>query len=362
VDARPDRPLIRFDGVSKRFGTRAAVSGVDLEIGTGEFFALLGPSGSGKTTLMRLLAGFEAPDQGRVLLEGADLAGLPPHRRPVNMMFQSYALFPHMSVAENIGYGLKMDGLPKREIAGRVEEMLALVRLDGFGARRPHQLSGGERQRVALARALARRPRVLLLDEPLAALDRRLREDTQFELKAIQARLGATFLVVTHDQDEAMRLADRMAVLREGRVVQVGRPRDLYEQPADRYVAGFLGEVNLLAGRVKAVEAEAIVLALDARAEVRAPRPEGVSEGDAAWLSVRPERLRLLATPAPGALAGEIADTGYLGDRTTWRVRLDDGQVLKVAAANSGAPGPTPERGARAFVAFDPAAAWVLVR
>jgi putrescine transport system ATP-binding protein len=324
--------LIQLKGVRKRFGQTTAVDGVDLEIGAGEFFALLGPSGSGKTTLMRLLAGFETPDSGRILLDGEDLAERPAHKRPVNMMFQSYALFPHMSVAANVGYGLRREGLPKAEQDARVTEMLALVRLEDHAAKKPHQLSGGERQRVALARALARRPRVLLLDEPLSALDRRLRETAQFELKAIQARLGTTFLVVTHDQDEAMGLADRIAVMREGRVVQVGPPREVYERPVDSYVAGFLGEVNLF------------------------ERPGG------GWLAVRPERMRLSSVPGgENAMAGEIAGTGYLGDWTTWLVRLADGRTVKVATANTGAALDLAP-GGRVFVGYDTGAALALDR
>src|SRR5436305_159283 len=224
------RPLVTFDNVTKRFGDFAAVDVLTLDIFAREFFALLGPSGCGKTTLLRLLAGFEVPDQGRVILNGRDLTGVPPHRRPVNMMFQSYALFPHLTVAGNIAFGLKQDGMPKPEIETRVGEMLALVRLDGLGERRPHQLSGGQRQRVALARALAKRPRVLLLDEPLSALDRKLREETRFELMELQERLGLTFIVVTHDQEEAMTVADRIGVMNSGRLVQVAPPAEIYEQ------------------------------------------------------------------------------------------------------------------------------------
>src|SRR6478735_8669629 len=244
------RALVRFDGVSKRFAGIAAVERVSLDIFAGEFFALLGPSGCGKTTLLRLLAGFEMPDEGRILLDGEDIARMPPYRRPVNMMFQSYALFPHLTVEGNVAFGLKQERLARSEIATRVEEMLALVRLEGFAKRKPDQLSGGERQRVALARSLAKRPRVLLLDEPLAALDKKLRGETQFELMQLQEKLGLTFIMVTHDQQEAMTMADRMAVMAEGQVIQVATPREIYEAPNSRWVADFIGDVNLLEGRV----------------------------------------------------------------------------------------------------------------
>jgi ABC-type Fe3+/spermidine/putrescine transport system ATPase subunit len=308
-------PIVRFEGVAKRFGAQAAVDGVDLEIAEGAFFALLGPSGCGKTTLMRLLAGFETPDTGRILLDGHDIAGLPPHRRPTHMMFQSYALFPHLTVAQNVAFGLRRQGMGRTQAAARVAEMLALVRLDGLGARRPDQLSGGQQQRVALARALAPRPRILLLDEPLAALDRKLREETQLELVALQRRLGLTFLIVTHDQDEAMVVADQLAVMREGRIVQAGTPRQVYERPASRYVAQFLGEANVLAA------------------------PGG------GWISVRPEAVRLEATEAGGALPGRVRDVAYVGDRTRYVVETDRGTV-RASQANA-----APD--ARAFAAGD---------
>jgi ABC-type Fe3+/spermidine/putrescine transport system ATPase subunit len=296
-------PLVRFEGVSKSFGDVAAVRDVSLDIAEGEFFALLGPSGCGKTTLMRLLAGFETPDAGRVLLDGKDIAALPPHRRPVHMMFQSYALFPHLTVRQNVAFGLK--GMERAAALIRVGEMLALLRLEELGDRKPDQLSGGQQQRVALARALAPRPRILLLDEPLAALDRKLREETQIELMALQRRLRLTFMIVTHDQDEAMVVADRMAVMREGEVVQVGPPREVYERPVNRYVAGFIGEVNLFAT-------------------------------GAQWVAVRPERLSLHADHVAGGLPGRITEIAYFGDRTRYVVATEIGQDVRVSLV--GAP------------------------
>ncbi len=247
-------PLVVYDRVTKRFGAETAVADLSLAVYEREFFALLGPSGCGKSTLMRMLAGFEAPSEGRVLLAGEDLAGVPPHLRPVNMMFQSYALFPHMSVEKNIAFGLAMEGRPRDEIGARVGEALRMVKLDGLAARKPHQLSGGQRQRVALARALVKRPKVLLLDEPLGALDRKLREETQFELMALQERLGLTFIIVTHDQDEAMTMATRIAVMDKGRLAQIGTPRTIYEAPATRYVADFIGDINCVEGTVSGVD------------------------------------------------------------------------------------------------------------
>ena len=337
MDARPDRPvsgapLVRFEGVTKRYGALTAVDGVSLDIAEGEFFALLGPSGCGKTTLMRMLAGFTRPDAGRILLNGADIAGLPPHRRPSSMMFQTYALFPHLSVEKNIGFGLKQQGWDKARAAARVEEMLALVRLEGLNVRKPGQLSGGQAQRVALARALAPGPAILLLDEPLAALDRKLREETQLELKSIQRRLGVTFMIVTHDQDEAMVVADRIAVMKDGKIAQVGPPREVYERPASRYVAEFLGEANIF---------------------------PATPVGGAGWTLVRPERMTLSAAATPGALAGEVAEIAYFGDRTRYVVRRSEGRPLLVSRANDGAPPPLAV-GDRAWVSFAPEAAVAL--
>ena len=327
--------LVTFDGVTKRFGDFTAVDGLTLDIFEREFFALLGPSGCGKTTLLRMLAGFEQPDAGRVMLAGQDLTGVPPYRRPVNMMFQSYALFPHMTVAGNVAFGLKQDKLPRDEIAARVDEMLTLVQLTGFEGRKPDQLSGGQRQRVALARSLAKRPKVLLLDEPLAALDRKLREETRFELKDLQTRLQTTFVIVTHDQDEAMTVADRIAVMNRGRLAQVGTPVEVYERPATRWVAGFVGDVNLIEGQATAVYPTFVMVEREGMRLRVAHAP--VAPGPVA-VALRPEKIRILHTVPEGAVengaAGTVTDVGYLGTMSLYKVRLDDGLVLKAALMN----------------------------
>lgn len=329
------RVLVRFDGVRKAFPGVTAVDGVSLDICEGEFFALLGPSGCGKTTLLRMLAGFETPDQGRILLDGEDITGVPPYRRPVNMMFQSYALFPHLNVEHNIAFGLRQEKLPKAEIAERVKDALALVRLEGLQHRKPHQLSGGQRQRVALARCLVKRPRVLLLDEPLAALDRRLREDTRFELVDLQYRLGLTFVIVTHDQEEAMSLADRIGVMDHGKLVQVATPPEIYEQPNSRWVAKFVGDVNLIEGKVVSNAADGVVIdSVVGRLRIK---PGDGKPGDTVFVALRPEKLRITREPPPGEenrVAGEVWDIGYLGDMSVYQIKTEGGLTLKASATN----------------------------
>jgi putrescine transport system ATP-binding protein len=332
------RPLVRFEAITRRFGEFAAIDQLTLDIFAGEFFALLGPSGCGKTTLLRLLAGLEAPSAGRILLDGEDIGSVPPYRRPVNMMFQSYALFPHLTVEGNVAFGLKQEGLGRREIAARVAEMLALVKLEGFARRMPDQLSGGERQRVALARSLAKRPKVLLLDEPLAALDKKLREQTQFELIDLQSRLGTSFVIVTHDQEEAMTVAHRIAVMDRGRLVQVGVPAEIYEQPSSRYVAEFVGDVNLIEGRLAASGPEGSVIETDIGRLAVGQRVDAAA-GATVWLALRPEKVRITITPPVAApqsgIAGAVVDVGYLGKMSTYQVRLDSGRIIEAAVANA---------------------------
>src|SRR5262252_4393949 len=304
------RALVRFDGVSKQFSAVAAVERLSVDIFPGEFFALLGPSGCGKTTLLRLLAGLDMPDEGRILLDGEDIARVPPYRRPINMMFQSYALFPHLTVEGNVAFGLKQEGLAKSEITTRVEEMLALVRLEGLAKRKPHQLSGGQRQRVALARSLVKRPRVLLLDEPLAALDKKLRGETQLELMQLQEKLGLTFIIVTHDQQEAMTVADRIGVMDRGRLIQVAPPPEIYEQPNSRWVADFIGDVNLIEGRVVEAGAGGAVIESAAAGTLRATSAAGAASGQTVWVALRPEKVRI--APAAPAAAGENCVAGQV--------------------------------------------------
>jgi putrescine transport system ATP-binding protein len=338
------QPLLRIEGVVKSFGSFRAVDGVSLDIRAGEFFALLGPSGCGKTTLLRMLAGFEAPDEGRILLAGEDIAPMLPHQRPVNMMFQNYALFPHLSVRDNIAFGLKRAGMARAEIAARVAEMVALVKLEGLEKRKPDQLSGGQRQRVALARSLARRPQLLLLDEPMAALDKKLRESTQLELMELQRRLGLTFIIVTHDQDEAMTVASRIGVMQAGRLAQVASPRLLYEEPASRWIAEFVGDINLFEGEVKTREAHRLSVSTRDASELVATAPQRALASSAVCVAIRPEKIRL-ARRGPAVdtamghainrMEGVILDANYLGGTTIFNVRLDNGPVVRAAVANT---------------------------
>ena len=339
-----DPPLLRIEGVAKKFGNFRAVDRVTLDIRAGEFFALLGPSGCGKTTLLRMIAGFETPDEGRILLGGRDIAPVLPHERPVNMMFQNYALFPHLSVGDNVAFGLKRAGMAKADIRTRVAEMVALVKLEGLEKRKPDQLSGGQRQRVALARSLARRPQVLLLDEPLAALDKKLRKSTQAELMELQRRLGMTFIVVTHDQEEAMAMADRIGVMDAGRLEQVASPRDLYETPASRWIAEFVGDINLFEGQVGAVEAGRLAIATRDAGTVYVAEPRTPPARNVVSVAIRPEKVKL-SRRAPAAegtsarafncLEGVITEISYLGGLTTYKVRLDSGAIVRSSMANT---------------------------
>ncbi|TAH66579.1 MAG: ABC transporter ATP-binding protein [Rhodopseudomonas palustris] len=340
----PGSTLLHIDGVEKRFGGFVAVDGLSLEVKAGEFFALLGPSGCGKTTLLRMLAGFETPDCGRILLDGTDIASVLPHRRPVNMMFQSYALFPHLNVSDNIAFGLKRAGMARDEIATRVAEMVALGRLEGLERRKPNQLSGGQQQRVALARALALRPRLLLLDEPLGALDKKLRDSTQRELMDLQRRLGTSFIIVTHDQDEAMTMADRIGVMNHGRLVQVATPRQLYEQPASRWVAEFVGDVNIFEGRIERREDQRLVIACHNTGAIVAAAPRQSLAGEAVCVAIRPEKMKLSRQgPAEAAikagainrLEGTVSNLGYLGDISSYGIALDAGATLRVSVTNT---------------------------
>jgi len=344
--ARPaaDMPLLRIEGVSKTFGSFRAVDRLSLDIGAGEFFALLGPSGCGKTTLLRMLAGFETPDEGRILLGGRDIAPVLPHERPVNMMFQNYALFPHLNVRDNIAFGLKRAGMPRADIDTRVAEMVALVKLDGMEKRKPDQLSGGQRQRVALARSLARRPKVLLLDEPLAALDKKLRESTQLELMELQRRLGMTFIIVTHDQEEAMTMANRIGVMDAGRLQQVATPRDLYEAPASRWVAEFVGDVNLFDGEVTSHEHHRLTVATRDGGNIVVAEPRLAVTKSQVSVAIRPEKVKLSRRgPASDAansqainrLEGIVTDVGYLGGSTVYKVKLDSDAVVRSSMANT---------------------------
>jgi putrescine transport system ATP-binding protein len=338
------QPLLRIENVVKAFGTFRAVDGVSLDIRAGEFFALLGPSGCGKTTLLRMLAGFEAPDEGRILLGGRDIAQALPHERPINMMFQNYALFPHLSVRDNIAFGLKRAQMSRADIAARVAEMVALVKLEGLERRRPDQLSGGQRQRVALARALARRPQLLLLDEPLAALDKKLRESTQAELMELQRRLGMTFIIVTHDQEEAMTMASRIGVMKAGKLAQVASPRELYEAPRSRWIAEFVGNVNLFDGELRLRDGHRLVIGTNAAGTLVVAEPREPFGESQLSVAIRPEKVKLsrrgpFAGPgqdgAINRLDGVVADICYLGGTTSYKIRLDAGGLVQASVANT---------------------------
>ena len=337
------KPLIRFENVTKRFGTFTAIDNLSLDIYEREFFALLGPSGCGKTTMMRMLGGFEDTTEGRIELAGKDISGVPPNKRAVNMMFQSYALFPHLSVWDNIAFGLRRDGKPKAEIEARVAEMLKLTRLEKFAKRKPHQISGGQRQRVALARSLAKAPKLLLLDEPLGALDKKLRQDTQFELMDIQEKTGTTFVIVTHDQEEAMTVASRVAVMDEGRLIQVATPDRIYESPVNVYVADFIGDVNIIEGRAtresggEGEDSYRIDWA-EGAAPLQAVSSTRLDNGQACYLAIRPEKVTISAERPEGAVnavQGKVLDIAYLGNISTYHVELPSGTVIKAQTANT---------------------------
>ena len=332
------KPYIQIENVTKKFGDFTAIDHLNLDIYKNEFFSLLGPSGCGKTTLLRMLAGFEKVTEGRILLDGEDISEIPPHLRPINMMFQSYALFPHMTVEKNIAFGLKQDNLPPNEINQRVEEMLELVELSDFAKRKPNQLSGGQSQRVALARSLAKRPKLLLLDEPLGALDKRLREQTQFELMDIQEKLEVTFVIVTHDQEEAMTVSSRIGVMDSGNLIQVATPTEIYEAPVNKDVADFIGDVNILRGIYKGQNDVGTQLhSDDSDSIVFATQEVGASTGDEMWFAIRPEKLEISKKKPKNQhniLKGLIEDIAYGGSFSTYHVRLDSGRILKAIRAN----------------------------
>ncbi|WP_127113111.1 ABC transporter ATP-binding protein [Shimia sediminis] len=331
-------PIIHFQNVTKRFGDFTAIDDLTIDIYEKEFFALLGPSGCGKTTLMRMLAGFETPTEGTILLQGQNIAPVPPNKRAVNMMFQSYALFPHLSVWENIAFGLKRDGMAKNDINDRVDEMLRLTRLETFARRKPHQISGGQRQRVALARSLAKHPKLLLLDEPLGALDKKLRQETQFELMDIQEKTGTTFVIVTHDQEEAMTVASRVAVMDHGKIIQVATPDAIYETPNSTYVADFIGDVNLIEGKATSKDNDKLSIAwAEGQPEIVGTPTTEFGNGQTVHFAIRPEKVAISAEKpeAANALQGKILDIAYLGNISTYHVELAGGQVIKAQTANN---------------------------
>jgi putrescine transport system ATP-binding protein len=333
------RPYVQVERVTKSFGDFKAVDDVSLKIYKGEIFCLLGASGCGKTTLLRMLGGFETPTSGKIIIDGEDMTGVPPYERPVNMMFQSYALFPHMTVEQNVAFGLKQDRVPKAEIQERVATMLGLVKLQDFAKRKPQQLSGGQKQRVALARSLVKRPKLLLLDEPLGALDKKLREHTQFELISLQDKLGVTFVVVTHDQEEAMTLASRIGVMNHGEIVQSGTPSEIYEFPGSKFVADFVGSVNMFEGKLIEDEPQYVRIGSDELGGVIYVS-HGISAppGATVWAAVRPEKIFMSTTPpasADNAARGAVQDIAYLGDLSIYLVKLPTGKVVRVTQPNT---------------------------
>ncbi|WP_341760578.1 ABC transporter ATP-binding protein [Candidatus Endowatersipora endosymbiont of Watersipora subatra] len=360
----PKEPFAQFEMVTKKYGAVTAVDQVSLDIFEKEFFALLGPSGCGKTTLMRMLAGFETVTEGRILLQGKDLKKIPPWKRPINMMFQSYALFPHMNVESNIAFGLKQEDMLKGEIEDRVEKMLQLVKMENFAQRKPNQLSGGQRQRVALARSLAKQPKLLLLDEPLGALDRKLREETQFELMELQEKLGITFMIVTHDQEEAMTVADRIAIMDNGKIAQIGPPSKMYENPNSSYVADFLGDINLLSAKVMANDNGIVCLEIEGGDVARVECSQSYLQGDTVWFANRPEKFSISRKQPSinfNSFAGEVWDIAYLGCLTIYKVKLDNGNFAKVSVLNHDISNEDPIIWEdRVWLSFLPDAAFVL--
>ena len=351
------KPFISIQNITKRFGDFTAVNNVSLDIYRGELFCLLGGSGCGKSTLLRMLAGFETPTEGKIVIDGQDMARVSSDKRPTNMMFQSYALFPHMSVEKNVAYGLLREGKSKAEAYAKVADMLKLVKLEQYAKRKPHQLSGGQRQRVALARALIKQPKLLLLDEPLGALDKKLREETQFELIRIQETLGVTFIVVTHDQDEAMTLATRIGVMTEGVIKQVGEPREIYETPNSRFVSDFIGSVNVFEGTVGPDQGDHMTVETDDLGTVTAPKTPGLTRGQKIWLAMRPERVWMTREVPPdgeNTVPGLVQDMGYVGHMSTYMVQLANGRMIRVTQANEGRRDNPISWDEKVHVSFDP--------
>lgn len=337
-DDPDETPLIQFQNVTKKFGSFTAIDDLSIDIYRQEFYALLGPSGCGKTTLMRMLAGFEEPTMGDITLDGQNMAKVPPNKRATNMMFQSYALFPHLSIADNIAFGLKRSPMPKSEIAGRVDEMLRLTRLEAFAKRKPHQVSGGQRQRVALARSLAKAPKLLLLDEPLGALDKKLRQETQFELMEIQEKTETTFVIVTHDQEEAMTVASRVAVMDNGRIVQVATPDRIYENPNSVYVADFIGDVNILKGNATTTGEKVQIHWAEGENPITGTTSKSIAQGSTCHYAIRPEKVSITAKKpekSANTIQGKILDIAYLGNISTYHVELKNGQIVKAQTANT---------------------------